>query len=85
MRDLCEIFRANYDNFNMTDLLEMKNLLINKNTKKFYTNPVVIKIGFKKGETEESKNKNEEYSNKVILNLIEQNKDILSDEFIDSL
>ena len=85
VRDLCEIFRGNYDKFSLEDLLEMKNLLINKNTKKFYTNPVVIKIGFKKGETEESKNKNEEYSNKVILNLIEQNKDILSEEFIDSL
>ena len=69
----------------MEDLLEMRNLLINKNTKKFYINPVIIKFGYKKGETEESNNKNEEYSNKVILNLIEQNKDILSDEFIDSL
>ena len=85
VRDLCEIFRANYDKFSMEDLLEMKNLLINKNTKKFYINPVIIKFGYKKGETEESNNKNEEYSNKVILNLIEQNKDILSDEFIDSL
>ena len=85
VRDLCEIFRANYDKFSMEDLLEMRNLLINKNTKKFYINPVIIKFGYKKGETEESNNKNEEYSNKVILNLIEQNKDILSDEFIDSL
>ena len=78
-------FQSNYDKFSMEDLLEMRNLLINKNTKKFYINPVIIKFGYKKGETEESNNKNEEYSNKVILNLIEQNKDILSDEFIDSL
>ena len=85
VRDLCEIFRANYDKFSMEDLLEMRNLLINKNTKKFYINPVIIKFGYKKGETEESNNKNEEYYNKIILNLIEQNKDILNNEFIFSL
>ena len=88
VRDLCEIFKSNYDKFNMSGFNEMKSLLKDKNTKMFYTNPVVIKYGYKKGETEEGKGgiyKNEEYSNKVILNLIEQNKEIMSDEFIDSL
>lgn len=88
VRDLCEIFRANYDKFSMKDFLEMKKLLINKTTNKFYSDPVVIIFGVKKGETEDGFDGNHikgKYSNRVILNLIEENKEILSDDFINSL
>ena len=57
--------------------------MINPENKKFYSNPVVIKEGDKKGETEEGIGLIKEYSNKVILNIIEQNKEILSDEFFE--
>ena len=83
LRDLCEIFKSNYDNFNMNTFLKMRRLLINKNTDTFYSYPIVLRNGY----TEEGIgiNNNEEYSNRVILNLIEQNKELLSEEFINSL
>ena len=86
VRDLCEILKFNLNNFEMKSFKEMKNLLINKNTKKFYSNPYVINVGINKGETtDEFVFKNPNYSNRVILNIIEQFKEILDDDFINSL
>ena len=86
VRDLCEILKFNLNNFDMKSFKEMKNLLINKNTKKFYSNPYVINVGINKGETtDEFVFKNPNYSNRVILNIIEQFKEILGDDFINSL
>ena len=83
VRDLCDIFKYNYDNFNMNTFLKMRGFLINKNTDTFYKYPIVLRNGY----TEEGigTNSNEKYLNRVILNLIEQNKELLSEEFINSL
>jgi len=86
VRDLCEILKFNLNNFDMKSFNEMKNLLTNKNTKKFYSNPYVIKEGINKGETiDEGIIKNPDYSNRVILNIIEQYKELLDDDFINSI
>ena len=83
VKDLCGIFKSNYNNFNMNTFLKIRKLLINKSTNTFYTHPIVLRNGY----TEEGLgiNSNEEYLNRVILNLIEENKEILGDEFINSL
>jgi len=83
VKDLCGIFKSNYNDFNMNTFLKMRKLLINKSTNTFYTHPIVLRNCY----TEEGLgiNSNEEYLNKVILNLIEKNKEILGDEFINSL
>ena len=69
----------------MDNFIKMKKLLINPKNNNFYSNPVVIKEGDKKGETEEGFGLVSEYSNKSILNIIEQNKAILSDEFFEDI
>ena len=69
----------------MENLRKIKKLLINPENNKFYSNPVVIKEGDKKGETKEGIGLISEYTNKAIFNLIEQNKNILSDEFFEDL
>ena len=85
IKDLCIIFTSNKDELNIENFREMKKLLINPANNKFYSNPVVIKEGDKKGETIEGIGIISEYSNKAILNIIEENKTILKDEFIEDI
>ena len=85
IKEICVIFTSNEGQLNMENLRKIKKLLINPENNKFYSNPVVIKEGDKKGETKEGMGLISEYSNKAILNLIEQNKNILSDEFFEDL
>ena len=75
----------NQEPWSMHNFLEMRKLLINPENKKFYSNPVVIKEGDKKGETEEGIGFIAEYSNKVVLNIIEENKEILNDRFFEDI
>ena len=83
VKDLCIIL--NQEPWSMHNFLEMRKLLINPENKKFYSNPVVIKEGDKKGETEEGIGFIAEYSNKVVLNIIEENKEILNDRFFEDI
>ena len=83
VKKLCVIITENKDELTKNNFNKIKKFLINPENKKFYSNPVVIKEGDKKGETEEGIGLIKEYSNKVILNIIEQNKEILSDEFFE--
>ena len=78
--DICKILNENYDNFDKNNFDDIKNLLISKETNKYYENPVVDK----NGETKESKTKDfkEKYRNKVIKDFIEKNMEILDDNFI---
>ena len=85
IKDLCIIFTSNKDELNIENFREMKKLLINPANNKFYSNPVVVKEGDKKGETIEGIGIISEYSNKAILNIIEENKTILKDEFIEDI
>ena len=80
--DLCEILKFHYDEFKMEHFLEMRKLLINPRKKTLYTNPFVISEGSSKGETDDGIGEITQYSNKVILNIIEQNKEVLSDDFV---
>ena len=83
VKKLSVIITENKDELTKNNFNKIKKFLINPENKKFYSNPVVIKEGDKKGETEEGIGLIKEYSNKVILNIIEQNKEILSDEFFE--
>ena len=85
VKKLCVILTSNKDELSMDNFIKMKKLLINPKNNNFYSNPVVIKEGDKKGETEEGFGLVSEYSNKSILNIIEQNKAILSDEFFEDI
>ena len=85
IKDLCEILQLNKNKYTIDIFIKMKNLLINPENNKFYSNPVVIKEGDRKGETKEGVGLITEYPNKVILNIIEQNKEILSDEFFEEI
>ena len=78
--DICKILNENYDHFDKNNFDDIKNLLISKETNKYYENPVVDK----NGETKESKTKDfkEKYRNKVIKDFIEKNREILDDNFI---
>ena len=83
--DLCEILKYSEDNFNMENFLEMKKLLINPETKTLYTNPYVIKGGIRKGETAEGKGTITEYFNRIIFDIIEQNRELLMDDFLEEM
>ena len=85
IKDLCVIFTSNEGELNIENFREMKKLLINPGNNKFYTNPVVIKEGDKKGETKEGNGLISEYSNLAILNIIQENKTILKDEFFEDI
>ena len=82
--DICEKLIQNYDYFNKNIFNEIKNLLKSKETKKFYENPVVINNSYSIGRTKEGNtyDYNEKYQNLVIKNLIEQNREILEDNFL---
>ena len=81
VKNLCEIL--NQSEFSIDNFIKIKKLLINPENNEFYSNPIVIKEGNKKGETKEGNALSSEYSNKVVLNIIEQDIDILSDEFFE--
>ena len=83
IKNICEIL--NQDELSMDNYIKIKKLLINPKNNKLYSNPIVLKEGFKKGETEEGNHLTSEYSNKVILNIIEQNMEILNDEFFEDI
>ena len=85
VKKLCVILAENPEELSMVNFNKMKKLLINPENNKFYSNPVVIEEGDKIGETKEGIGTISKYSNKVILNIIEENKDILSDEFFEDL
>ena len=82
--DICEKLIQNYDYFNKNIFNEIKSLLKSKETKKFYENPVVINNSYSNGKTKEGNiyDYNEKYQNLVIKNLIEQNREILEDNFL---
>ena len=80
--DLCEILKLNQDKFKMETIFQIRKLLINPKTNDFYSNPCVIHEGDRRGETEDGKGASNKYSNKVISNIIEQNGDILTNEFM---
>ena len=83
IKNICEILYQN--ELSMDNYIKIKKLLINPKNNKLYSNPIVIKEGYKKGETEEGNSLTSEYSNKVILNIIEQNMEILNDEFFENI
>ena len=85
IKELSVIFKNNEKEFSMESIKEMKKLLINHKNNKLYSNPVAIQKGDKRGETEEGIGLISKYSNKAILNIIEQNKEYLSDEFLEDL
>ena len=82
--DICEKLIQNYDYFNKNIFYDIKNLLKSKETKKFYENPVVINNSYNIGRTKEGNiyDYNEKYQNIVIKNLIEQNREILENNFL---
>ena len=80
--DLCETLKLNQDEFKMENIFQIKKLLINPNTHDYYSNPYVIQEGNRRGETEDGVGTTNKYSNKVISNIIEQSRDILTDEFL---
>ena len=80
--DLCEILKLNQDKFKMETIFQIRKLLINPKTNDFYSNPCVIHEGDRRGETEDGNGASNKYSNKVISNIIEQNGDILTNEFM---
>ena len=85
IKKLCVILISNKDELSMDNFIKMRKLLINPENNNFYSNPFVIKGGDEKGETEEGMGLISEYSNKLILNIIDQNKVILSDEFLEDI
>lgn len=82
---LCKILQSNGDNFKIEHFIQIRNLLMNPKTNTLFTNPYVINAGEKIGETDEEDDIVIDYSNKVILNIIEQNSEILTDEFLNYL
>ena len=80
--DSCELLKFNQDKFKMENIFQIRKLLINPKTNKYYSNPYVIKEGDRRGETEDGIGNIDKYSNKVISNIIEQNGDILTNEFM---
>ena len=82
--DICEILNQNYDYFNINNFYDIKNLLISKETRKYYKNPIVITNSYRNGGTREGNinDFNAKYQNLVIKNLIEQNREILEDNFL---
>ena len=80
--DLCEILKLNQDEFKMENIFQIRNLLINPKTHNYYSNPYVIQEGNRRGETEDGIGTTNKYCNKVISNIIEQNGDILTYEFL---
>ena len=67
------------------DFRALTKLLINPNTNAFYLNPYVIWAGSRTGETGEEESDSIKYENKVIVNIIEQNLDLLSNEFLEDI
>ena len=82
---LCKILQSNGDNFKIEHFIQIRNLLMNPKTNTLFANPYVINAGEKIGETDEEDDIVIDYSNKVILNIIEQNSEILTDEFLNYL
>lgn len=81
VKKICTILAENNYELSKNNFNKIKSHLINPENKKFYSNPVVINEGDKIGETKEGIGLITEYSNKAILNIIEQNKEILSNDF----
>ena len=81
---ISNVFRTNKD-FKFDTLIEIRKLLINPNTNAFYLNPYVIWAGSRTGETGEEESDSIKYENKVIVNIIEQNLDLLSNEFLEDI
>ena len=81
---ISKIIRTNKD-FNLDTLIEIRKLLINPDTKTFYSNPYVIWEGEKLGDTAEKENGEINYENKIIKNIMEQIGELLSDEFLEDI
>ena len=71
--------------FKLETFVEIRKLLINPNNKDYFSNPYVICEGSKIGETAEDENDTMNYKNKVIANIIEQNGELLSNDFLEDI
>ena len=82
--DIAEILNLNYDYFSIKAFEEIKKLLISKETGKYFENPIVNINTNSQGTTKEGSKIeiNAKYQNLIIKNLIEQNREILDDNFL---
>ena len=79
---ICKILKESGEELTFDNFKIVKKLLISKETGKYYKNPVVVISGVNKGETiEDIDNENKGYQNKVIINIIEDIKELLDDDF----
>ena len=82
VQELSEIIKNN-EELKIEILFDLRKFLISPYTREYFTHPYVVKDGPRKGENDEKNNQND-YSNKVILNIIEKLKKFLTDEFLNS-
>jgi len=82
--DIAEILNLNYDYFSIKAFEEIKKLLISKETNKYFENPIVNINTNSQGTTREGSKIeiNAKYQNLIIKNFIEQNREILDDNFL---
>ena len=80
--EICKILKESGEELTFENFNKIKKLLISKETNKYYKNPMVILSGVNKGETvEDIENENLGYKNKVIMNIIEDIRELLEDDF----
>ena len=79
--EICKILKESGEELTFENFQKIKELLINKKTCFFYKNPIVKTLGVNKGETFEDDNVIFGYKNKVIMNIIEDIRELLDDDF----
>ena len=79
--EICKILKESGEELTFENFQKIKELLINKKTCFFYKNPIVKTLGVNKGETSEDDNVIFGYKNKVIMNIIEDIRELLDDDF----
>ena len=80
--ELCRIIKNNKGDLEMEDFIKIKQLLKNKQNDEYFKNPIVISEGINLGETLEGNDfNNQKYKNIVILQIINDIRELLEDEF----
>ena len=78
---ICKILKENKNIFSMEHFYIVKQLLTNEQTNNYYINPVVVSCGNNKGDTVEGRDKNQNYKNIVIKNIIDDFREMFEDGF----